>query len=230
MDVLVVEGEQRLCDFLLRAMRAEGWTATAASDGEAGLRLAEAGDYDVIVLDLMLPAPSGMDVCRALRAQGRLTPILMLSDFAEVSDRVAGLRQGVDDYLGKPFALDELLARVEALGRRRRPPAESPSNACGPLRFDPAALELTVDGTPVALTMRESGVIRLLMANPGRVVSRERILNGVWGVSEDPLTNIVDVYVARLRRKLGGRGASIETVRGAGYRLRVPAAGRDLRE
>jgi DNA-binding response OmpR family regulator len=223
MNVLVIDNETPVSDFLVRAMRAEGWSASSAANGRDGLRLARDGGFDVIILDTALPDRPGVEVCRALRNEGRVTPILMLAGFADVADRVAGLKQGADDYLGKPFDLEELLARVEALGRRRgRPPAQTAPNSCGPLRFDPVALQLSLNGEHVALTRRERAIIRLLMTSPGRVFSRERILNAVWRLNEDPLTNIVDVYVARLRRKLGPDGDLIETIRGAGYRLREP--------
>lgn len=227
MRVLVIEDEPRVADFLLRALRAEGWAATHAADGAAGLDLARAGGFDVIVLDVMLPALSGRDLCRMLRTEGNRTPIMMLTALADVGDRVAGIRLGADDYLGKPFDLEELLVRVQALRRRRDGAAADPAPvACGALRFDPVSLEVTLDGAAVALTARERDLLRLLMTSPGRVFSRERILNGVWNAHEDPLTNIIDVYVARLRRKLGAAGEMIETVRGAGYRLRAGAAPR----
>ncbi len=221
MRVLVVEDEPKLSSFLLRALRAEGWVATHAPDGTDGLRLARAGGFDVIVLDVMLPGPSGHDVCRALRAEGIGTPILMLTALADVGDRVSGIRIGADDYLGKPFDLEELLVRVQALGRRQAGATPNPAAlACGPLSFDPTTLEVTAHGAVVTLTARERDLLRLLMTSPGRVFSRERILSSVWSVNEDPMTNVIDVYVARLRRKLGSAGEMIETVRGAGYRLR----------
>jgi DNA-binding response OmpR family regulator len=225
MRVLVVEDEPRLADFMLRALRAEGWTVTHAADGAEALRLGRDGGFDVIVLDVMLPGPSGRDVCRALRDEGVATRILMLTALADLDDRVAGLRLGADDYLGKPFALDELLARIEALGRRSAGSAGGPEAlTCGALRFDPVSLDVSVEGVAVVLTARERDMLRLLMTSPGRAFSRERILNSLWSAHEDPMTNIIDVYVARLRRKLGDAGDMIETVRGVGYRLRPTVA------
>jgi DNA-binding response OmpR family regulator len=230
MNVLVIGDQTPASDFLLRAMRAEGWSASAAATGRDGLRLARDGGFDVIILDTASPDRQGIEVCRALRDEGRFTPILMLAGCAAAADTVAGLKQGADERLGKPFDLEELLARVEALGRRRGgAQARTAPNRCGPLRFDPVAMRLSLDGEPVALTPRERAIIRLLMTSPGRAFSRERILNAVWRLNEDPLTNIVDVYVARLRRKLGRHGDLIETIRGAGYRLRERADAGDGR-
>lgn len=219
LSILLIEDESRVADFIVRGLRAEGWLVNTETDGHAGLALALEGGFDVIVLDVMLPGLSGKDVCRMLRAHGTATPILMLTALASVEQRVEGLRMGADDYLGKPFSFDELIARIEALGRRV--PALAPSGAlrCGPLSFDPATMETRCAGVEVPLTGKERELLRLLLGNPGRVFSRERILNAVWGVNEDPLTNVVDVYIARLRRKLGASGDMIETVRGAGYRL-----------
>lgn len=226
MRVLVIEDDPRVADFLLRALRAEGWVVTHAADGRAGLELARAGGFDVVVLDLMLPGLSGRDLCRLLRAEGNSTPILMLTALADVQDRVQGLRLGADDYLGKPFSLDELIARLEALGRRGAGGASEPAAIThGPLRFDPVSLEVTCEGVAVDLTAKERDLLRLLLASPGRVFSRERILNALWSAHEDPMTNVIDVYVARLRRKLGPAGEMIETVRGAGYRLRAGNGG-----
>ena len=222
MNVLLIEDEIRIADFIKRGLRSENWIVNHAPDGETGLKLAEQGGVDVIVLDIMLPGMSGHDVCRRLRARGNTTPILMLTALDSLDDRVRGLRLGADDYLAKPFDFDELLARIEALHRRATGFDENarPVLEWGPFRYDTETLEATCDGVAVELTAKERDIFRLLLANPGRVFSRERILNAVWGANEDPLTNVIDVYVARLRRKLGVAGGRIETVRGVGYRLR----------
>jgi DNA-binding response OmpR family regulator len=219
--VLLVEDEARVADFLHRGLRAEGYALTIARDGEEGLALALTGDFAVIVLDLMLPRLSGLDVCQRLRAAGRLTPVLMLTAIDAVEKRVEGLRRGADDYLGKPFAFDELLARIEALIRRDRRFAVGERRlAVGDLAFDRDALRVERGGRAVELTAKELALLDFLMGQPGRVVSRARILSNVWGVAEDPLTNVVDVFVRRLRKKLHDpEGRLIRTVRGYGYKI-----------
>ena len=223
MNVLLVEDEARVADFVLRGLRAEGWTVTHAPDGETGLELARQDRFDVIVLDLMLPGLPGQDFCRKLRARRDYTPILILSALDALDERVEGLRIGADDYMVKPFEFDELIARVEALARRSGRFAEAAPEtvlSAGAIALDLDTLEATVEGEPLDLTAKEREILKLFLSKPGRVFSRERILNSVWGASEDPLTNIVDVYVGRLRRKLGPQGDKLQTVRGAGYKLR----------
>jgi len=223
MNLLVVEDEARVADFIQRGLKAEGWTVTVAPDGETALNLLKHDDFDVILLDLMLPGISGQDVCRRLRAGRNLTPVLMLTALEAVDNRVAGLRLGADDYLPKPFDFDELVARVEALARRAHSfnPKENEAHLLhnGLLCFDTKSLEVTCAGQRIDLTAKERDILKLLLANPDKVYSRERILNAVWGANEDPMTNVVDVYVGRLRKKLGCMGEAIETVRGVGYRF-----------
>lgn len=226
MSVLVVEDDTRVADFLTRGLRAEGYRVQALRSGEEAISLARQAAPQLILLDVMLPDISGFDVCQQLRAARIASPIMMLTAMGAVQDRVTGLRCGADDYLTKPFAFEELLARIEAL--LRRPPnliERNPVLSVGPLRFDRSRMEVTRDEEVVALTAREMALLELLMSAPGRLFSRERILANVWGVDEDPLTNVVDVYVRRLRAKLDGDGPSlISTVRGLGYRLDAPAA------
>lgn len=226
MNLLLVEDEARITDFLQRGMQAEGWQVCVASTGEAALALAEREHFDVIVLDLMLPGIGGQDVCRRLRARRNPTPILMLTALGDVHDRVSGLRMGADDYLVKPFDFEELLARVEALARRARAyegeHAEPPLLVAGALQFDTRSLEVRCGGEPIALTPKEREILKLLLVSGGRIVSRERILSTVWRINEDPLTNVVAVYVGRLRKKLGACGEPLETVRGVGYRYSLP--------
>ena len=223
MNVLVVEDEARVADFIQRGLRAEGWHVSVAPDGESALAMATDGAFDVIVLDLMLPGIGGQDVCRRLRARKKRTPILMLSALADVEERVAGLRMGADDYLAKPFDFDELIARIEALARRGNS-AEEPDTAglldVGPISFDTRSLDVRCCDRRIDLTPKERDILRVLLSAPGRIFSRERILSSVWSVYEDPQTNVVDVSIGRLRRKLGDCGDAIETVRGAGYRLK----------
>ena len=223
MNLLLVEDEIRVADFILRGLRAEGWMVTHMSTAEPALELTAQQRFDVIVLDLMLPGLPGKDFCRRLRARGDHTPILMLSALDALDERVHGLRIGADDYLVKPFEFDELIARIEALARRATGFVEMPNTVlrAGAIALDLDSLEAKVAGELLDLTVKEREILRLFLSKPGRVFSRERILNTVWGANEDPLTNVVDVYVGRLRRKLADHADRLQTVRGAGYRLRA---------
>lgn len=228
MNILVIEDDPRIADFLGRGLRAEGHRVETATDGTAGLaaarRLArEDAAPAVLVLDLMLPGLGGLEVCQTLRAEGVALPILMLSALGAVEDRITGLRMGADDYLAKPFDFEELLARLEALARRGATPPRLPA---GPLQvddllFDRERMQASRGGRVLTLTAKELALLELMMSAPGRLFSRERILANVWGASEDPLTNIVDVYIRRLRLKIdeGHPRPLIHTVRGLGYRL-----------
>jgi DNA-binding response OmpR family regulator len=225
--VLVIEDEPRVADFLARGLRAEGYAVNVARDGQEGLEMARSADYAALLLDLMLPRLDGRDLCRELRRDGHTTPILMLTAMDSLEDKVEGLAIGADDYLTKPFAFDELLARLAALIRRSRVVLQAPAASALP----PSTSDLVLDreaqaamrgGRRVDLTGKEFAVLEMLIGSAGRVISRERILSQVWGIAEDPLTNIVDVYIRRLRRKLEeeiGAGPLIVTVRGQGYRL-----------
>jgi len=222
MNILIVEDDPRVADFLLRGLRAEGYGVQLARTGTEGLERARGGDLSLLVLDLMLPGLSGLELCQTLRAEGRHVPVLMLTAMSTLEDKVKGLRLGADDYLTKPFAFEELLARIEALmrrGREQRPKASTLQLA--DLVLDRERMQVTRAGRPVFLTARELAFLELLMSAPGRVYSRERILSNVWGTNEDPLTNVVDVYVRRLRSKIddGHALALLKTVRGFGYRL-----------
>jgi DNA-binding response OmpR family regulator len=223
MNILVVEDEPLVADFLVRGLSAEGHAVQTAVDGAEGQGYALAGGFDIILLDVMLPVRSGLEVCEALRGAGVTTPILMLTALDAVTDRIEGLRRGADDYVIKPYAFDELLARIDALVRRsarRTKSQEERRFTCGDLELDRETLEIRRGGARLELTAKEIGILELLMSRPGSVVSRERILNSVWGVHADPLTNVVDVYIGRLRRKLQAHGPPmIETIRGFGYRL-----------
>ncbi|MDH6167381.1 DNA-binding response OmpR family regulator [Variovorax boronicumulans] len=222
MNILVVEDDARVADFLLRGLGAEGYRVQLARTGPEGLALARNSDLSLLLLDLMLPGLSGLELCQTLRAEGHQVPVLMLTALSNTQDKVSGLRLGADDYLTKPFAFEELLARIEALlrrGRELRPRASTLQVA--DLVLDRERMEVTRAGKLVALTAKELAFLELLMTAPGRVYSRERILSNVWGTNEDPLTNIVDVYVRRLRGKIddGHPVALLKTVRGLGYRL-----------
>ncbi|WP_291295748.1 response regulator transcription factor [Elioraea sp.] len=238
MNVLIVEDDPRVAGFLERGLRAEGYRIRLARNGADGLEQArslahesaETAQAAIVILDLNLPGMSGMDVLATLRAERNALPILVLTALGSTAARVAGLRGGADDYLAKPFAFEELLARIEALGRRGRDtrPTRPDSLRAGELELDRARCVARRAGTEIRLTARELAVLDLLISAPGRVFSRERILAAVWGASADPLTNIVDVYIRRLRAKIDDPFATplIETVRGLGYRLEAaPAAG-----
>lgn len=222
MNILLVEDEVRVADFIRRGLAAEGWTVTHAAEGETALELIADGPFDAIILDLMLPGISGQDVCRKLRSRKNTTPILMLSALDATDERVAGLRLGADDYLPKPFDFDELVARLEAMHRRAlrfAPGQDSEVLECNGVTFDKRALTVRVDGEAVDLSGKERDILLLLMSGQGRVFARERILNSVWGINADPLTNVVDVYIGRLRRKLRQHGHRIITLRNVGYRF-----------
>jgi DNA-binding response OmpR family regulator len=232
MRVLIVEDDARVSGFLERGLKAEGYRPQVASTAGSGVSMAEALQKEVrenhesavLILDVMLPDGSGLDVCQKLRAEGFDLPILMLTALNSVEDRVAGLRMGADDYLGKPFAFDEILARLEALGRRVSHCAPAQARkllVVDDLSLDLEKMRLSRGGRELCLTAKELALVELLMSAPGRLFSRERILSNVWGVNEDPLTNVVDVYIRRLRAKidLDGLPPLIHTQRGLGYRL-----------
>jgi DNA-binding response OmpR family regulator len=219
MRVLVVEDEPRLADAIVRVLRGRGIAADAASDGEAALDRVAGDDYDVVVLDRNLPRLAGDEVCRRLVAVRSATRILMLTARDAIEDRVEGLDLGADDYVPKPVAMAELVARVRALGRRRGGP-RPPVLAWGDLRLDAARRLATRAGEPLALARREFAVLEELMGAEGAVVSADRLLTSVWDDAyEDPFANTVRVTVMRLRRKLG-EPSPIETVVGSGYRMR----------
>ncbi|MCW2605469.1 MAG: tcrA [Frankiales bacterium] len=225
MRVLVVEDDVRLAEVLVQLLEEAGHRATAVHTGPAGLEQATLGDAEVVLLDWMLPGLDGPSVCRALRDRGVLTPVLLLTARGEVQDRVAGLDALADDYLVKPFSLDELLARVRALGRRSTQ-AAVPVLDVGDLHLDAERREVTVAGQPVELTAREFDVLLLLAQRAGRVVSRQVFLDQVWDGETDLRSNVIDVHVGTLRSKVDrpfGR-QSIETLRGVGYRLVVPGS------
>ncbi|MET3442818.1 DNA-binding response OmpR family regulator [Variovorax paradoxus] len=222
MNILIVEDDARVADFLLRGLSAEGYRMQLARTGPEGLELARSSDLSLLLLDLMLPGLSGLELCQTLRAEGNHVPVLMLTALSNTEDKVSGLRLGADDYLTKPFAFEELLARIEALLRRgREQRVRATTLQVADLVLDRERMEVTRAGKLVQLTAKELAFLELLMAAPGRVYSRERILSNVWGTNEDPLTNIVDVYVRRLRAKIddGHPVSLLKTVRGLGYRL-----------
>lgn len=227
MRLLIVEDDRNLRGFLRKAFREEGYEVDEAASGDEGLEAALRTAYECVVLDVMLPGRSGLDVLDELRGRGLDTPILVLTARNETTHRVGGLERGADDYLGKPFDLAELMARVQALVRRSRMRVEDPTLRVGPIVLDPMTRRVTAGDRNVDLTPREFALLEFLMRNSGRTVSRSRIAEAVWNYQFDSNTNVVDVYMTYLRRKLGELpdGTELVTVRGVGYRLDGPRVG-----
>jgi DNA-binding response OmpR family regulator len=224
MHVLVVEDDQALARILVKSIESAGHTADVVHDGERGLETARAGKHDAMVLDLMLPKLSGLEVCRRLRADGRSIPVLMLTARSAVSERIEGLDAGADDYLVKPFSLGELQARLRALGRRGTG-VQADVIESGELFLDVSAREVKVGDEPVELTGTEFALLEYLMRNQGSVLSRDQLRLEVWGDGFEPSSNVVDIYIHYVRRKLKSAGLQrdpIRTVRGLGYAFRKP--------
>ena len=214
--ILVAEDEERIASFVEKGLRAQGHTTTVVRDGEEALQMGRSGMFDLVLLDIGLPSRDGFSVLRALREAGDHTPVIILTARDGVEDTVTGLEHGADDYVTKPFRFAELLARVRA--RLRTAGSTEPTSlAGGGAELDLRTRRLHVDGHTEDLTTREFALAELLFRHPGQVLSREQILSSVWGFDHDPGSNVVDVYVGYLRRKLGAE--AIETVRGVGYRL-----------
>ncbi|MCX7327424.1 MAG: response regulator transcription factor [Hyphomicrobiales bacterium] len=227
MRLLIIEDDSDSAIYLAKAFREEGHVADHAADGLTGYAMAEGGGYDVLVVDRMLPRMDGLSLIRSLRAQNDTTPVLILSALGQVDDRVKGLRAGGDDYLPKPYAFSELLARVEVLSRRRAvaASAEPTHYKVADLELDRLTRKVTRAGEDIALQPREFRLLEYLMRNAGQVVTRTMLLENVWDYHFDPQTNVIDVHVSRLRAKLdkGQAVPLLQTVRGAGYSLRVEA-------
>jgi two-component system copper resistance phosphate regulon response regulator CusR len=214
--VLIAEDEERIVSFLQKGLKASGFTTTAVADGEEALALARSGEFDLMILDIGLPAKDGFEVLRELRGSGHRIPIVILTARDNVTDTVAGLEGGADDYVTKPFRFEELLARVRARLRVESAPEDRV------LTVDDMALDLRtcralVDGRPVELSAREFALAEMFFRHPGQVLSREQLLSHVWGYDFDPHSNVIDVYVGYLRKKLGS--GRVSSVRGLGYRL-----------
>lgn len=223
MRILVIEDERTLAGFVEQSLRAEGHAVTVVHDGESGEAAALTGDYALVLLDLALPRKDGLEVLSAIRARLPDLPVIVLTALGAVEQKVAGLDRGANDYVTKPFSFEELLARVRAQLRSPGQREASALEAAG-LRMDLRTRRVERDGHEVELTAREFELLAYLMRHPDQVLSREQILNAVWGFDFDPGTKVLEVYVGYLRRKLAGVDGSdpIETVRNVGYRLRVP--------
>jgi two-component system OmpR family response regulator len=222
MRVLVIEDDRETAQFLRKALKESGHAADIAEDGETGLSLAQEGDYDVLIVDRMLPRLDGLSAIKEMRAKGMRTPVLILSALGDVDDRVKGLRAGGDDYLTKPYAYSELLARVEALARRPVPAEQETRYIVGGLVLDRLSHRVTRDGEPIQLQPREYRLLEYLMKHAGQVVTRTMLLEHVWDYHFDPQTNVIDVHVSRLRGKIDKNFDKplLHTVRGAGYTIR----------
>ena len=223
MRLLLIEDDRKAARLLAKGLREEGWVVDVAATADGGDELASVNDYDAIVLDWLLPDREGPQVCRDLRARGIATPIIMLTARDAVEDRVAGLNSGADDYLTKPFAFTELLARLQAV-LRRSAPARSVVLRVSDLTLDPGSHLVTRGGSPIGLTPKEYAILEVLLRHAGHVVTRAQLAERVWEIEPDALTNLVDVHVSHLRRKLDRQGTAslVHTVRGYGYRLGLP--------
>ncbi len=222
MAILIVEDDERILQFIKRGLEAEGYLVEGVNSGEEGVILATGAKYDLLLLDLMLPGQSGQEVCRQLREQGITIPVLMLTAMDTLEDKVKGLQLGADDYLTKPFAFDELVARIRALLRRNQNYREETAElVVSDLVLNRDTREIYRNGRLIELTPKEHALLEYLMSSPGRVFSRSKILDHVWGYNADPLTNVVEVYIRNLRKKVdeGFSTPLIKTVRGFGYKL-----------
>jgi two-component system, OmpR family, response regulator len=226
MRVLVIEDDVDAGEYLGKGLRESGHAAEVVQDGRDGLLQAATGAFDVLIVDRMLPGLDGLSLVRHLRATGNTTPVLFLSALGEVDDRVKGLRAGGDDYLVKPYAFSELLARVENLGQRRSAAPVATKLKVADLELDLLSRKVTRAGKPIDLQPREFQLLEALLRHPGQVMTRTMLLETVWDYHFDPQTNVIDVHISRLRQKID-RGFDvplIHTVRGAGYSLRAPEA------
>ncbi len=221
MRILIIEDDARTAEHVARGLSEAGHLATRAADGTTGLAMAGAEEFDAIVVDRMLPGRDGLSIVEILRASGNHVPVLVLSALADVGHRVEGLKAGADDYLVKPYAFSELLARVEALGRRREPTATETTLQVADLILDRLARTCARGGRSLSLQPREFKLLECLMQHAGQVLTRTMLLEKVWDYQFDPHTNVVDVHIARLRQKVdrGYDRPLIHTVRGSGYRL-----------
>ncbi len=226
MRILIIEDDKEASAYLVKAFREQGHVVDHAPDGVEGYAAAREGDYDVLIVDRMLPRLDGLSLISALREQKVETPVLILSALGQVDDRVKGLRAGGDDYLPKPYAFSELLARVEALARRRSGPrGEETHYRVGDLELDRLAHKVTMAGEEVVLQPREFRLLEYLMKHAGQVVTRTMLLENVWDYHFDPQTNVIDVHISRLRAKIdkGRTVPLLHTIRGAGYMIRPPS-------
>ncbi len=223
MHILVIEDDKEAAGWLVKGLREAGHVTDLATDGEEGLNMARNGDYDVLIIDRMLPRLDGLTLLQKLREEGNQTPALFLSALGEVEDKVEGLRAGGDDYIAKPYAFSELLARVEVLGRRKTAEPVQTRLRVGDLEMDLLKRKVTRAGKEIQLQPREFKLLEYLMRNAGNVVTRTMLLENVWDYHFDPQTNVIDVHISRLRGKIDKEFDKplLHTVRGAGYMLKA---------
>ena len=220
--VLIIEDENKLARFIQLELEHEGYSCEHADDGRKGYNMAQTGKYDIILLDLMLPSLSGIEICRRLRAEGINTPIIMLTAKSDVSDKVTGLDIGADDYMTKPFAIEELLARMRVALKNTDRVASSPLIKAGKITLDKNKYEVKFEDTPITLTKKEFELLYYLMVNKNIVLSREQIVENVWGYEYEAETNVTDVYIRYLRSKIDEvfNTSYIKTIRGVGYQFK----------
>ncbi|MEB4592968.1 response regulator transcription factor [Candidatus Thiothrix sp. Deng01] len=226
MNILIIEDDRQTASFIQKGLIESGHVVDHAADGESGLHLAQGGNYDVLIVDRMLPGRDGLSIIQTLRAQGMQTPVLILSALGDVDSRVEGLRAGGDDYLVKPYAFSELLARLQALLRRSQPTQEQTILKLRDLEMDLLKRRVTRGGVSIPLQPREFNLLEYLMRHAGQVVTRTMLLEKVWDYHFDPQTNVIDVHVSRLRSKIDKDFDTplLHTIRGAGYLLHDPEA------
>ena len=223
MRILVIEDDREAASWLIKGLAESGHVADLATDGEQGLAMAEEGLHDVLIVDRMLPKLDGLVIVRTLRENSIKTPVLILSALSDVDERVKGLRAGGDDYLGKPYAFSELLARIEGLGRRKADAPQETKLRASDLEIDLLTRNVTRGGRPIPLQPREFKLLEYLVRNAGHIVTRTMLLENVWDYHFDPQTNVIDVHISRLRSKIdkGFEEPILQTVRGAGYMIRA---------
>ena len=223
MRILIVEDEKKMASFLERGLKEEHYAVDIAYDGEKGWEYAMTNDYDLLILDWMLPKMSGVELCHKFRKEGKITPVLILTAKDSVEDKIKGLDQGADDYLTKPFSFEELLARIRALLRRPPHITDKTVLQCANLKLDLIKRQSWAGEQEISLSQKEFALLEFLMRHAGEVVSRTAIAEHVWDLHFDPMSNTIDVYINFLRKKIGETSRSkIETVRGIGYRLACP--------
>jgi len=220
MRILIAEDDRKVAGFLKKGLKEEQYAVDVCYDGEDALFQAQVNQYDLVILDVMLPKKNGFSVCKEIRKEGNLTPILMLTARDQLEDKVKGLQEGADDYLTKPFAFEELLARIQALLRRTQD-YKTKTLKVGDLELDPVARKITRDGKPITLTGKEYALLEYLMRNKSRVITQAMIIDHVWDMNYDGLSNVVNVYINHLREKIdkGFSQKYIHTIRGVGYKV-----------
>jgi two-component system, OmpR family, copper resistance phosphate regulon response regulator CusR len=220
MRILIVEDDKKVAGFLKKGLKEEQYAVDVCYDGEEALFQSQVNQYDIIILDVMLPKKNGYAVCKQIREEGNLTPILMLTARDQLEDKVKGLQEGADDYLTKPFAFEELLARIKALLRRTQDYKTKTLNV-GDLELDPVSRKVTREGKPISLTGKEYALLEYLMRNKGRTITQTMIIDHVWDMNFDGLSNVVNVYINHLREKIdkGFSQKYIHTIRGVGYQI-----------